>query len=254
MTGAIVHGALWANDLTRLPRLDPNRGNYRLTETRVRVAELADTMKVPVSGVRERLERGSHAFVARSRTDGVAGWMWVSTGGEWAPPLRRGLRFASDECWGWDVHVLPQHRDGGLCACLLRYAGRQMAQQGYHWMWNGIEDSNLVSQRAHVAAGFRPVLHVTAVHEPPPTRLRVRPTDYADERLVERACRQLGTATFAPPDSLGDGSSRELLDYLQAALAGRVGGYPVDVGSSAGDDHEDRMAGVVGVEHGADVA
>jgi hypothetical protein len=244
MTGAIMHGALWANDLARLQRLDPNHGNYQLTETHERVAELADTMDIPASGVRERLERGCHAFVARTGSDSVAAWLWVSTGGEWAPPLHQDLRFAPDECYGWDVHVLPQYRDGGLCTDLLRYAGWQMAQQGYHWMWNGIKDSNLVSQRAHVAAGFRPVLHVTAVHEPPPTRLHVRPTDYADERLVERACRQLGTATSAPPDSLDDRSSRELLDYLQAALAGRVGGHPVDVGSSAGDDHEDRMAGL----------
>jgi hypothetical protein len=254
MTGVIVHGALWANDLVRLERLSPNHGNYRLTETRVRVAELADTMDIPASVVRERLERGCHAFMARSRSDEVVAWLWVSTGGEWAPPLGQGLCFAPDECYGWNVHVQPQHRDGGLCTGLLCYAGRQLARQGYRWMWNGIEDSNLVSQRAHVAAGFRPVLHVTAVHQPPPARLRVRPTDYADERLVERACRQLETATSVPPHSLDDRSSRELLDYLQAEMGGLVGGHPVDGGSSAGDDHEDRVAGLAGVEHDADVA
>jgi hypothetical protein len=59
-------------------------------------------------------------------------------------------------------------------------------------MWGGIEDSNLASRHSCVAAGFRPVLRLTAVHEPPPTRLHVRPADYADEAVVERALRVLG--------------------------------------------------------------
>jgi hypothetical protein len=54
-------------------------------------------------------------------------------------------------------------------------------------MWGGILDGNRASQRATAAAGFRPILRVTAVHEPQATRLRVRPADYADERLIERA-------------------------------------------------------------------
>jgi ribosomal protein S18 acetylase RimI-like enzyme len=192
MSGTIVHGALWANDLQRLGRPDPNRGDYVLMETRWRVADLAGAMEVPASVVRERLERGCRAFVARSRVGGVAAWMWVSTGQEWAPPLRQGLRFAPDECYAWNGGTLPEHRGRGLLTALLRFAGWRMARNGHRLMWAGIEDSNLASQRSSVAAGFRAVLRLTAIHEPPPTRLHVRPADYADERLVERALRALG--------------------------------------------------------------
>jgi hypothetical protein len=68
-----------------------------------------------------------------------------------------------------------------------------MAHEGRRWMWNGIEDSNVASRRAHMAAGFRPVLRLTAIHEPPPTRLRVRPADYADPELVRRGRLVLGS-------------------------------------------------------------
>jgi GNAT superfamily N-acetyltransferase len=189
---AIVRCALWANELLRLDRLGPNRSGYMLAETSTQVAELAAAMNVPAPVVRERLERGCSVFVALSRTDAVAAWLWVSTAQERAEPLCMDLHFAPDECYCWNAGALPQHRGHGLFTALLRYAGWRMAQEGCRWMWGGIIDSNLASQRSNAAAGFRPVLCVNAILEPPPTRLHVRPADYADERLVERALRVLG--------------------------------------------------------------
>jgi hypothetical protein len=66
-----------------------------------------------------------------------------------------------------------------------------MAESGMRTMWNGIHDDNLPSQRAHARAGFRPVLRVTAVLEPPPGRLRIWVAGYADERLVVRTRQML---------------------------------------------------------------
>jgi hypothetical protein len=191
-SGAVVRGALWVNDLRRLGRLDPSPSDYLLTEVCMRMAELATAMQVPALVVSQRLERGCRAFVAWSRNDVVVSWVWVSIGQEWAPPLRQDLVFARDESYGWDAGTLPQHRGRGLFSALLRLVGWRMAEDGGGWMWGGIEDSNLASQRAAAAAGYRPVLRLTAAHEPPPTLLRVRPADYADPELVRRALRVLG--------------------------------------------------------------
>ena len=206
MTMSITKGALWANDQQRLDWLDPQRGDYVLMETSFRAAELAGAMEVSASEVRERLGRGCRAFVARSRADAVVSWVWVSTGREWAPPLRQYLYFTPDECYGWSAGTLPDHRGRGLFTALLRYAGWRMAQEGCRWTWGGIEDANVASQRANAAAGFRPILRVTAVHDPAPTRLRVRAADYADPELVRRARLMLGESS----------------DQRQAALLGEA--------------------------------
>jgi hypothetical protein len=182
MTWPIVRGALWANDLQRLDRLDPHRGDYMLIEMRGQVTELARAMELPTAVIRRRLERGSRAFVARSRDDAIAAWVWVSIGREEAPIIHQELHFADDECYGWGARTLAPHRDRGLFTALLRHAGWRMGREGIRWMWGGIEDCNVASRRANVAAGFRPILRLTARE-----RLRVRPADYADEELVRRA-------------------------------------------------------------------
>ena len=190
---AIVRCAIWENDLARLRRPRSSCGGYRLFDVLADglATQLATAMAVEEREVLGRLERGCRAF-AWGWHEEIASWLWVSTGEEWAPPLRRMLRFAEGDCYGWNAGTLEHHRGRGLFAALLEYAGWRMAQQGCRAMWNGIIDGNLPSQRAHAAAGYRPVLRLTAVHEPPPTRLRVRAADYADERLVERALSMLG--------------------------------------------------------------
>jgi GNAT superfamily N-acetyltransferase len=206
MSGEVTRGAMWVLKLQRLDRLGPNSSGYMLAETSMEVAELAAAMEAPASVIRERLERGCRVFVAWSRADAVAAWLWVSTGQERADPLRMDLRFAPDECYGWDAGALPRHRGHGLFTALLRYAGRRMAQEGYRWMWGGILDSNLASRHSCVAAGFRPVLRVTAILEPPPTRIESWPADYADEDLVERALRVLAAPTTGLPGEARNGS------------------------------------------------
>ena len=188
MSGAMVRGALWANDLTRLRQpLSPGR-EYAFAEVRAdRLArQLAGAMAVEEDHVLGRLERVRRAFVWDWRAE-VVSWLWVSTGEETAPPLRRTLHFPEGDCYGWNAGTQESHRGRGLFAGLLVYAGWHMARAGCHTMWGGILDANQASQRATAAAGFRPILRLTAVHEPPRTRLRMRSADYADERLVERA-------------------------------------------------------------------
>jgi GNAT superfamily N-acetyltransferase len=196
---AIVRCALWENDLTRLRRARPSCGQYVLVEVLPEglASRLAAAMAVEEREVQGRLERGCRAFAAWDWPDEVVSWLWVSMGEEWAPPLHQHFRFAEGDCYGWNAGTLEHHRGRGLFTGLLEHAGWQMAREGCHTMWNGILDGNLPSQRAHAAAGFRPVLRVTAINQPPPTRLFVRPADYADERLVERARRLLGKPTAA---------------------------------------------------------
>jgi GNAT superfamily N-acetyltransferase len=192
---AVVRGALWAYDLSRIRQPDCARDDYAMVEVRSgRLAsELARAMNVGESVVRDRLERGCRAFAAWSWADeAVVSWMWVSTGEEFAPPLRRMLAIPEGDCYGWDVGTVEVHRGQGLAVRLLEWAGRRMAELGAVAMWNGIDNANLSSRRAHVRAGFRPVLRIAALHEPPPGRLRTWAADYADERLVARARHLLG--------------------------------------------------------------
>ena len=194
MNDDVVLCAIWANELWRLPRPDTSCCGYVLIEVRAASGyePLAAAMEMDQSVVRQRLERGCRCFAAHTRSHEVASWMWVSTGCEWAPPLKQQLHFAPDECYGWNVGTLPQHRRRGLCTGLLQWAGWRMAQEGCRLMWNGILDENLPSQRAHAAAGMRPIVRLTAVHQPAPTQLRVRAADYADPELVQRAQRVVG--------------------------------------------------------------
>jgi ribosomal protein S18 acetylase RimI-like enzyme len=193
VTTAIVHGALWANDLARLGEPAEPAG-YAIAEVCGGGAPAAHLAIATDLGdeVHERLSRGVRAWACWHRPEAdLVAWLWVSTGREWAWPLRRDLRFATDECHGWGAATLPEHRGRGLCSALLRWAGARMAAEGYRWMWNGILDENLPSHRAHWAAGFRPILRLTAIHEPAPSRLWLSGADYADPELVERARRTL---------------------------------------------------------------
>jgi GNAT superfamily N-acetyltransferase len=196
MSDEVLRAALWANDLTRVRQPQSSCGDYVLVEVLPdRLAsQLAAAMAVEEPQVLGRLERGCRAFAAWDWRDEVVGWLWVSTGEEWAPPLRRTLRFPDGDCYGWDVGTLERHRGQGLFTGLMEYAGWHMAQQGCHTMWGGILDSNLASQRASTRAGTRPILRLVAHHQPPPTRIETWPADYADERLVERARLILGDA------------------------------------------------------------
>ena len=193
MSPTANRGALWAVDLARVAAPEQRCTDYVLIEVRSEhlTVQLARSMCVGVGAVRERLERGSRAFAAWSSEDVVASWMWVSAGQEWAPPLRRTLRFQPDECYGWNAGTQEQHRGRGLFTELIRFAGWRMGQEGMRWLWGGILDENVASQRANAAAGSRPILRLTAVLDPEPGRISMRRVDYADPKLVARARRML---------------------------------------------------------------
>jgi hypothetical protein len=189
---AVVRCALWVVDLSRIAPAEQGRTDYTLIEVRCEhVVHLARAMCLGIGAVHERLERGSRAFAAWSCQDEVASWLWVSTAQEWAPPLRRTFRFQPDECYGWNAGTQEQHRGRGLFTGLIRFAGWRMAQEGMRWLWGGILDENLASQRANAAAGSRPILRLTAILNTEPSRLRARRVDYADPELVARARRLL---------------------------------------------------------------
>ena len=199
MNDAVVRCAFWVNDhLTRLLQPLASCGDYVLVEVRPErlAASLAAAMEVEECQVLGRLERGCRAFAACDGCDEVASWLWVSTGREWAPPLRRMLHIAEGDCYGWNAGTLERHRGRGLFTALLEHAGWQMAQAGCRAMWGGILDTNLASQRANTRAGLRPILRLVAHHEPPPTRMLTWPADYADLRLVERARRLVGAPSW----------------------------------------------------------
>jgi len=189
---ADVHGALWVNDLGRLmPPGEPPFGYAvaEIAEVGPPSRQLAVAAGLSEAEVHERLARGVRAYAIWSRPEGeIASWIWVSVGEEWQGPLRLMSWFADDESYCWEAHTVQAHRGRELFPYLLRVIGRRMAEEGRRWMWCGILDSNVSSQRGCSAAGFRPIVHVRARLDPPPTRLApLRRVSYADQRLVERA-------------------------------------------------------------------
>ena len=202
MSNDAMRGALWAIERRWLRQPHSPCREYVFVEVQPsRLAErLATVMAVDEREVMGRLERGCRAFAWDWRGE-VVSWLWVSTGQEWAPPLRRCLHFPDGDCHGWGAGTLADHRGHGLFASLLGYAAWRMAREGCPTMWTGVLDSNLASQRGHLAAGFRPVLRLAAYHQPPPTRVLAWPADYTDEQLVARARCLLGDDALHITDS-----------------------------------------------------
>lgn len=195
---AILRGALWVNDLSRLGEPPESGGAYAIAEVQGGHlgAHLADAAGLAESEVRERFARGARAWACWHRPEAdLAAWLWVSTGSAWAPPLHRELRFADDECYGWGAGVRSDHRGHRLFARLLRHVGAQMRREGYRYQWGGIEDRNAPSRRANIEAGFVPVLHVVRELG----ELRTVPVVYADPELVARARRMLGVPDPTSP-------------------------------------------------------
>lgn len=190
-----MNAALWCNDLDRMPLYVADGPSFGILEAPGNVWDAGELVAaasgLSVDLVHGRLVSGRRVFAAWSREhQEVASWLWLSVDQEWTPHVERKLLFASDECYVWGAGTLERHRGQGLFTSLLRYAGWRLAKEGRRWMWSGVEDCNLPSRCAHVAAGFRPVLRLT--YEPAlamwhGTRLHARPADYADECLIERA-------------------------------------------------------------------
>ena len=239
MNDAVVRCALWGNDLTRLRQpYSPSREYVFVEVLPDRLASrLAVAMEVEEREILERLERGCRAFAWDWRAE-VVSWLWVSIGEEWAPPLRRTLRFSEGDCYGWNAGTLERDRGRRLFTALLGYAGWRMRRAGYQTMWNGIIDGNLASQHAHAAAGFLPILRLTAVHEPPPASLLAWAADYADEHLVERASGLLGDDVVRIED-LGSLTHADRVELARPAVYATVGRA-----------HESRVAVAAGLAAG----
>jgi len=190
----VFTGALWARDLRHAtrPELD---GRYAITEVgraEAMAGHLARAMGTSEAAILERVAGGG-AWVAWSwRDEEVVAWCWVSTRETYATPLRRTLQLGAGDCFAWGAETLEAHRGRGLFTAILEHIAWHLAREGWDTLWGGIGDDKIASQRANARAGFRPVLRVTAEHEPPPTQIWSVPADYADARLVERAREMLG--------------------------------------------------------------
>ena len=185
-----VHGALWVNDLFHLPPAQDEKDGYVLAMVGEgsAVAYFTKAAGLTEAVYAERLAEGHRAYAAWQRPSGnLAGWCWAmpGPGAVYAPPIEAMLHFSADECYGFEAEVSPAHRGHRLFAKLLQHAGRHMAEQGRRWMWGGILDANMASRCSCAAAGFQPILHVR--FQPVTQRLRTRPVEYADDRLVRRA-------------------------------------------------------------------
>jgi len=197
----IVRGAYWALRLAchRHSLVLPD--GYAIAQAWWPDAEqLAEAMGVPGRVTVERFERGARVWAVwlwngEGDQDQLAAWLWVSTGRQHDQPIRRELRLAPDEAYGWSGGVAPAHCGRGLFAGLLEHVGAELLSEGRAVMWNGVHDHDLASRRAHLRAGFRPILRVTARLLGEGSCLRTRPADYADPELLHRARRLLGAAS-----------------------------------------------------------
>lgn len=191
ITKATITGKLYVNDLGKIARPQTLFGPY-IIEQYHRVPRLSVVMDLPSQTISDRLRKGSRCFVAVDSFTGYpVGWFWVSIVREYIRPLNWNIRLAPDECYGWGAEVLEEHRGLGLFKQILSMASYTMLHMGYRWMWNGIEDENTPSVRAHAAVGFKPIVSCSANFSTKPTTLTIYDGDISNPSLLMRAYRML---------------------------------------------------------------
>lgn len=188
-----MRGAIWGWDLkAAVPVGGQELDGYTITDGGVScaAAELAVAMELPLYEVeRRQCDLGAQVLVAIADAGDVASWCWLTRTPTYAPPVRRTLRVAEDEGYGWGGGTHPDYQRRGLLTAILRYAGAMLAWEGRQVFWAGIHDPNIASQRACARAGYRAVLHVQLAAGLKGDEFSAWPVVYSDPTLVERALR-----------------------------------------------------------------
>jgi GNAT superfamily N-acetyltransferase len=189
-------GQVWGAYL-RLCADVPLPAGYCVREATNHMAALVVVMDPSVAVA--RLEAGSRCW-AVWHENLVVGWFWTTaTGQEWAPPLGREMQFGDDEVYCWDAHVLEEHQRRGLFAGLFSVALAALAAEGWLVALGGVLNGNVPSARAITRVGFRPVVEVTARVGSEDSHVWWSPAPGADETLVPRAVRSLGSDNVTAP-------------------------------------------------------
>ncbi len=152
-------------ELARLGPGDPDSAPLR--------ARLAEAMSpVPPAEVARRLAAGRRAYVIRAG-EPVVSYGWVSFDEEEVGELEGAIRVGPGEAYIWDCATLPAWRGRGLYPALLRAIARELAAEGFTWVWIAAAADNFPSLRGFVKAGYARVGVVRYVRIGRWRRLRV---------------------------------------------------------------------------------
>lgn len=118
------------------------------------VARLAEAMRpAPQAEVARRLAAGRRAYLLRA--DGtVVTYGWVSFADEQIAELEGTIRIDPGEAYIWDCATLPAWRGRGLYPALLRAVARDLAAEGFRWVWIAAKTDNAPSLHGFAKAGY----------------------------------------------------------------------------------------------------
>ncbi len=115
---------------------------------------LAEAMRpAPPSELTRRLAAGRRAYVIRL-DEPVVSYGWVSFGEEEVGEVEGTIRVGPREAYIWDCATLPAWRGRGLYPSLLRAIARDLAAEGFEWVWIAAVVDNAPSLRGFVKAGY----------------------------------------------------------------------------------------------------
>lgn len=101
----------------------------------------------------QRLSSGRRCYTAWVGSQ-LAGYGWVSFGGEDVGELGIHLQLQPCEAYVWDCYTLPAFRGKRVYPALLAWILHVLSSEGLCWTWIGADRDNLPSQQGIDRAGF----------------------------------------------------------------------------------------------------
>lgn len=101
----------------------------------------------------QRLSSGRRCYTAWVGSQ-LAGYGWVSFGGEDVGELGIHLQLQPCEAYVWDCYTLPAFRGKRIYPALLVWILHVLSNEGLCWAWIGADRDNLPSQQGIDRAGF----------------------------------------------------------------------------------------------------
>jgi hypothetical protein len=147
---------LFAQPVTALPLLSPNRGASIAVREICRPEELGDFPLRPQKVILDRYRQGAYSLIAH-KGDTFVGCIWLVPGSYREDEVR--CRFTplpiGEAAWDFDVHVEPAHRGGVTFLRLWDEAYQLLRELGVHWSMSRISAFNVNSLGSHRRLGAK---------------------------------------------------------------------------------------------------
>lgn len=148
-------GTIWIFDLQQpaaevLPLLQVTFRRIDLHATHLLTRSLGTAV---VEEFNQRLSSGRRCYTAWVGSQ-LAGYGWVSFGGEDVGELGLHLQLQPCEAYVWDCYTLPAFRGKRVYPALLAWILRELNNERLCWVWIGADMDNIPSQQGIDRAGF----------------------------------------------------------------------------------------------------